>query len=139
MPRGLKGFQKGNKINLGRSHTPSEETKEKVSKAMKEKWKEKDYRNKFLRENSYRWKGGKIIDKCGYIKIRSGNKYIFEHRVVMEKNIGRKLKETELVHHKNGIKDDNRIENLEIIMKKNKGTHFGKIDCPYCNKTFNLL
>lgn len=67
--------------------------------------------------NPRNWKGGKATHTKGYNLTYDGATYVFNHRSVMEDVIGRKLLEDEFVHHKNGVKLDDRQDNLELWVK----------------------
>lgn len=89
-----------------------------------------EHGKKMSGEGNGRWKGGKLVDKDGYFLIlasqhphRNGGGYVREHRLVMEKHIGRYLKHGEVVHHKNEDKQDNRIGNLELLTKEEHDKH----------------
>lgn len=59
-----------------------------------------------------------IAQRDGYVKVSLDDKFIgLEHRLVMERVLGRKLYKGETVHHKNGVRHDNRPENLELWVK----------------------
>lgn len=53
----------------------------------------------------------------GHPRARPRSPYVFEHILVMEAAIGRHLLPDESVHHVNGVKDDNRLSNLELWVR----------------------
>lgn len=87
--------------------------------------------NKLKPRQNFRNKQGRYKNKNGYINIivnfedfkylTSNHTTMLEHRLVMAKHLGRPLFKHENVHHINGIKDDNRIENLELWSKNQPG------------------
>ena len=121
---------------LGKHH--SEKTKRKIGDSRRGKTYEEFYgeeiaakrkinlREKFTLEKNHKWKGGRIIEN-GYVKIKmpghphSHRGYVSEHRLIMEKKLGRILKSNEIVHHKDSIRTNNREENLTLF--KGHGNH----------------
>jgi len=71
-------------------------------------------------------KEGAIVDRAGYLRVRPPEGYsgktsygrVLEHRLVVEQRLGRLLRADEIVHHRNGRREDNRPENLEVMTRR---------------------
>ncbi len=140
----LNYFKKGHTINLGRKRSDetkkkmsmarigikySDETKEKIRQAQIGRKASEETKQKMSESSPHlsgekhpNWKGGIRYTIKGYILIympehpfSSKKGYVLEHRLIVEKEINRYLTKDEVVHHINGIKNDNRLENLMLF------------------------
>ena len=116
-------FSKGN-YGFWAGKKRSKETNEKIRKTLT---------GKCVGEKSARWNGGVCHHGDGYIFLmkkdhpRSNEKgYVFEHVLVAENKIGRFLLDNECVHHINGIRNDNRSENLIVLTKSEHAQHHSR-------------
>jgi len=107
---GIRNSRKKLGPNRGKSREFSEEWKDNIRKA-RLRWSQKHAKGIRINTNGY------------YEYTKSKHKGRMVHIVIMEQFIGRPLIEDEIVHHKNGIKTDNRIENLEIMTRSEHSRH----------------
>ena len=118
--------------NKGKHH--SEETKEKISKILS---------IRMIGINNPNWKNGVSKTSSGYIKIYSPNhpfrikQYVLQHRLIMERHLGRYLNSKEIVHHINGNPTDNRLKNLCLMQKKEHDKYETKNRWNKDKKSFN--
>lgn len=103
-------------IWLGKIHT--KETKNKISQTKKGKCLSDEHRRKI--SLALGGDGSLVNSRNEYVLVfdKKRRRHVLEHRLIVENSIGRLLKSEEHIHHKNRIKKDNRLENLEIVSCK---------------------
>jgi len=85
----------------------------------------KQRRNGFKDELGYKYVS--LPKEHPFYEMVNTRGWVFEHRLIMANHLGRALMQNEIVHHLNGIKTDNRIENLEVMTaSEHLGLHLGK-------------
>lgn len=118
------------------THAGTPKTEEQ-KRATSERMKNRPVSPKVIEKNKMRvgplspcWKGGRTIDVHGYVKVLVDRKYVSKHRIIMGQVLGRKLTSYETVHHRDGNRQNNLPENLELRM----GAHGSGSTkhCPTC-------
>lgn len=115
-----KGHVKGEPMRFARCHVPRE-TRAKIAASQKGVPRKPEF--VLSGERHWNWKTGRTITQHGYVHLTVGADHpmadkrgrVLEHRLVMAEAIGRPLRKREVVHHINGIRDDNRIANLRLF------------------------
>lgn len=71
--------------------------------------------NPMYGKKPYNYKADGSVRKDGYIRLTLNKKRVLKHRLIVEKHLGRKLTDSEIVHHKDGDNTNNDISNLDVI------------------------
>ena len=117
----------------------TEETKKKISEISKVNMADEVIRKKISDalsgDKHYNWKGGRIKTKEGYIflwcpghPLASKNNYVAKHINIMLDHLGKECKKDKVVHHINGNKEDNSLENLKLMTPSEHSTLHNKIN-----------
>ena len=103
----------------------SKEECERISRMHKGKVLSDETKRKISEAKKIKGPGHSKLKNDGYVRVyypehpnASKDGYVLEHHLVMEKHIGRYIRKDEVVHHKNHIRNDNRLENLELMTFK---------------------
>lgn len=81
--------------------------------------------------------GHRRVIPSGYVHVRVGSRWEAEHRLVMEAILGRPMRRGESVHHLNGVRHDNRPENLELwVTPQRYGQRAWQLVCPCCGSDY---
>ncbi len=126
MPRGIYKRDPNKKYGM---HSLSEEDRRAIYERIVTKRKSKDNYRTVSGDKHHLWKGGKTVEANGYIAVYhpeyTGKKirknYVYEHRWNMEQHLGRKLEPGEEIHHIDGNRKNNKLDNLMLF--KNKSEH----------------
>lgn len=125
MPRGMYRRDPNKKYGI---HSLSEEKKQEAYRKIVAKRREKDNYRYTSGAEHHLWKGGRTVEANGYIAIYkpeySGKKirknYVYEHRWVMEQALGRNLSKGEEIHHIDGDRKNNKLDNLMLFASKSE-------------------
>lgn len=120
-----------------------------VARSVQRSWCSRRCRNRALYKGRHVSKQGYVIlnltefsdlrdhQLAAAMAFQMGGRAVLEHRIVMARYLGRPLQSWEQVHHRNGNRQDNRLENLELrVGPHGAGASAEALLCPHCGKTY---